>query len=234
MSNITEVLINVYNCARWRTTGHATYSAYTEVSEGYFMEVPIKREIIEVPCIAFMEFMNHSDADSIIVHLNNPKGCRSYYTSLDAIMKSALFSNFKSDRLIEVQMREAPNTVYYVSYGTVFSKELYPIMMCSWVIDNTDPNTVKAIRPILRLDPNYFINKNDKMLRYVMNKIPTEALSYIDYSPSGLNSSRRFSVKIEIDESPFKVHKTPYPNVDTTNESLINEALNHISEFTWT
>lgn len=184
-------------------------------------------------------------AQFIVITLED-SGAIGYYKTLDANMKDCLLSGSRQ-HLIRIEIEN--NLHYYVTHGAVFDKDFNPVMMMSWTIEKIqsinageeDSYTYTLIRPIIRFSPSCF-NKADSMQRYLVNKLLVKSLNkniklaywgrdIISFFPQCDRQRREgFTLKIEIDECPFSVREIEAPSISTTNESLIQLALDHIDE----
>ena len=133
---------------------------------------------------------------------------------------------------------------YYGTQGAVFDKEFDPVMMCSCIVERNkekeeSKSFYKLSKLILRIDPYAFIHKPTSMERFLNNKLITACLENTFFMPSSylyrnhLRISRpteKFPVKVEIDNCPFTVRSANTPSISTTNQQLLQIALNHIHE----
>ena len=76
------------------------------------------------------------------------------------------------------------------------------------------------------------------MSKYIINKIiPVGALVSVThpfifkYQLIETDLSHLYSVKVEIDDIPFRIVDTEAPSISTTNKELLDIALDHIDEF---
>lgn len=212
-----------------------------------FIDVPIYEDTFEVPLLAFDTFKgialkSKEEREDIIAVCLNDIGAVSSYATLDRNMRDVLEESFSSTRLAAVEVKQGDNTIlYYSTCGAVFNKDMETLMMMSYQIKTCNQEdghmpAYKIVKPILRIDPNVFLSKADPMERYIINKILTASLSIgLWESRMYLSSSIVFAegylkVKVELDKSPFVIHQACVPSISTTNQSLLQVALDHIDE----
>lgn len=212
-----------------------------------YMEIPIYMDVFELPLLAFSAFRNmmkyHMECDSLVAQIYSC-GRTSNYKSLEAVMKDSLSTNL-SKHLIKV---EVPNThrVYYSTFGAVFDHNLKPIMMLSWIMERkiSELGQTKFCykRPLLRLSPTPCLCKEDTMQRFLANKLLTVVLGNTYMTPyfydcgsfleqhNSYSNRGTFKMKVEIDECPFILKDVETPSISTTNEQLLQLAVEHIEE----
>lgn len=212
------------------------------------LEVPINTEIFEIPVLTLTSFISgplyrftHAgeDIDAIAISLNvNETPTR--YTSVNRYMRDVLVDNFSTHGLIKclAKTKEEPN-IYYATLGTVFSDDMIPLLMCSWLmqrqsITNTDGTTeiaFKQLTPIIRIDPQVYINPQDDMQKFIVKKFPFLCLTGHIFKLSDSEQRRSScSPSIRIEESPFKIIDLPEPSINTTNKDLRHLLLGHEAE----
>lgn len=210
-----------------------------------FMSIPIKEDTFEIPTLAmqFLEYSyrNKTNAKEIVVAMSNSD--RTYYKSLNANIKNTLYYLEKDVKLIKIATDPVKGD-YYSSFGAIFDKNFYPLVMCSWVMQVSYEGFDKkftAVKPILRVDPRVFIDKSNAVERYIINKIVPTALSltgithYFYRLPVEAFSSKHsdyYRVKVEIDDCPFRIFKATVPTINTSSEALIKTALDNIDDIT--
>lgn len=232
------------------TSGGVTYHASTsseEESKKLFMEIPINKPEFELPTLAYLTLehmlINNENADAIVVRLKT-MGKDPYYKALNRYMMDLLINNYEQNKLVRASIQQSNNSFkkYYVTHGAVFDDNFQPLMMCSWVVQRfkeEEKTKFKLIKPLIRIEPQCFLNKEDSMQRLIATKIPTLALSqtvfrpYVNRSLSALISvpPTELEVKIEIDHCPFVLKRSDVPSISTTRESLLQLAIDHIDEF---
>lgn len=213
------------------------------------MVVPVSfSDTFELPTFLLDNFMPYSfvsprkDFAFAATLKSNPKMSR--YKSLDAIIRNTLSASFATRKLqcIVENTRDASQN-YYATQGAIFDYAFNPVMMLLWQvkakIDENNNLKFRFIKPILRIAPHVLIEKADSVQRYIINKIIPAALEitwlckpicllYSDFIESDCDDY--CSVKVEIDRMPFLFMETDTPSVSTTNEMLLDIALNHVEE----
>lgn len=226
--------------------GHRTLS-FTDKSS--YMIIPITNDSIEIPTMVMYsltaiesKIKKNESPDAIVVNLKNTGGYTTY-KSLEAGVKDMFSSLYKNSYLRKLTTVGDPEKTYYGTYGAIFDENFKPIVMLSWEIrkvyrdDELRPYKYKFIRPILRITPEVFINKNNAVERYIINKIIPTALSLNYINSPNFYGDRIYEsnngdgkVKIIVEECPFVIKETDVPSISTTNEKLLNVALNYVDE----
>lgn len=247
MASIKETLQSCFHNSYHRARGYLN-SNYVNVagSEFSLMTIPIREEdTFEVPLDALDTMYNIQyridKVKSIVMSLSYSNKYTGFKT-LDANLKATLGmkqDDAKLTKLIQIQDKGW----YYNSFGTIYDKDFYPIMMCSWLMklvpqEDEETPAIKLIKPILRVDPQVFINKSNAVERYIINKIIPAALELnmanMCYRLPFIidDIGMEYKVKVEIDECPFIITKPVVPTIRTTNESLIKAALDNVDDMT--
>lgn len=243
MASLTQTIQRCFDGYRnsWYNSHYC--DLYNNSNPISFMTVPIKEEAFEVP-VAVLPILNDKrgklkTVDEIAMCLA-PSQRVLAYKSLDASVRNALSTPVRD--VPTVKLTNVPDVgPYYCSMGAIYNTELYPVMMCSWLVHidkeaESPLNTyVDLIRPIVRVDPQVFIDKNNAVNRYIVNKIIPSALSVsftswhtLPYRVVG--GSLNHSIKVEIEKCPFKIKKPIVPTINTTNVNLINSVLDNIDD----
>lgn len=215
----------------------------TPITVKKYMEIPIGSDVFELPLFAFEDFkkmhQNKKIGDVIVASLFSC-GQTSSYKSLDAIMKDVL-STYFDRHLCKVQIPSSPN-VYYATFGAVFDENFTPLMMLSWIMEReiNEEGVIKYRykKPLLRLNPYPYLNKEDALQKFICGRWMTTALGEVICAPTFYGCSSfleqhgylRFNLKIEIDECPFVIRGTDVPSISVTNEDLLQLATDHIDE----
>lgn len=215
----------------------------TPITVKKYMEIPIGSDVFELPLFAFEDFkkmhQNKKIGDVIVASLFSC-GQTSNYKSLDAIMKDVL-STYFDRHLCKVQIPSSPN-VYYATFGAVFDENFTPLMMLSWIMEReiNEEGVIKYHykKPLLRLNPYPYLNKEDALQKFICGRWMTTALGEAVCAPTFYGCSSflerhgylRFNLKIEIDECPFVIRGTDVPSISVTNEDLLQLATDHIDE----
>ena len=189
------------------------------------------------------QFMSRREDFAFAVTLkSNPRMSR--YKSLDAVMRNTLSASFATRKLqcIVEDVHDSSQN-YYATQGTIFDYAFNPIMMLLWQvkaeIDEDNNLKFRFLKPILKVAPHVLIQKADNVQRYIINKIIPAALEitwvhkpicllYHEFVDTDCDN--HCSVKVEIDKMPFLFKETDTPSVSTTNEMLLDIALNHVEE----
>lgn len=248
MENIGLVIRRTFE--NWYSNGYKHFLQTTVNENSINLVVPINKETILVPIVALDTLattegiLDKKPADSIVITLDNI-GKQTTYKSLDAGMKDVLTSVLSRYSLVKLPQKNPTDPIYYGTCGAIFDKEFKPIMMMLWemkkVISSDEDQEVKLkfIRPIVWIDAYTYIYKSNAVERFIANKITTEALNnhYIEIARVRNNGhfiyedyNCRFTPKVIIDECPFELQKTDVPSISTTNEELLDVALNYIEE----
>lgn len=226
--------------------GHRTLS-FTDRSS--YMVIPITNDSIEIPTMVMYsltaienKIKKNESPDAIVVNLKNTGGYTTY-KSLEAGVKDMFSSLYKNSNLRKLTTVGDPEKTYYGTYGAIFDENFKPIVMLSWEVkkvyrdDELRPYKYKFIRPILRVAPEVFLNKNNAVERYIINKIIPTVLSLNYISSPGFYGDRIYEsnngdgkVKVVVEECPFVIKEADVPSISTTNEKLLDVALNYIDE----
>lgn len=219
------------------------------VSTKKYMEIPIKEDLFELPVFALLDFNNLTrdnkdlSTDVITAMLFSLNG-EPRYKSLDRYMRDIILEQFTHSRLVKCEVKQGTETIlYYGTHGAVFDKHFKPMMMCSWIMErqwlNEETREYKFIKPILRIDPECYIHQWDPMQRWIVKKAASAALSETIYRPYRGSLTTAFEeipynsqaeLIVEIGKSPFKIRTADIPSISTTNESLLQLAIDHIEE----
>lgn len=246
MNNLSTLLYGNYagHCNGWRGFNLAAPNKFL------FMIVPINEDTFEIPTFLLNKFINivdkdyENNVDAIVVDLNylNQK---SGYKSIDSCIREVISTNFEKAHLIKIADVGDHFKSYYGTQGAIFNSDFFPLMMMSWIMkkvpkeDNSSSFEYKFYKPILRVSPEVFINKDDSVQRYIINKIVSEVLSIDCIACPHIYSSNRFNIdsichsfkaKVEIEHCPFVFKKTDTPSISTTDEELLNTVINNIDE----
>ena len=231
-----------------------TYSISRSVSftdKSSYMLIPVTGNNIEIPTMTMYslptlenKILQKEPIDALVVNLNNNGGYSSF-KSASASIRDAFTVLYKNAHLRKLVTVGDPEKTYYGTYGAIFDENFKPIVMLSWELekiyrdDEQVPFRYKFIRPILRVAPEVFINKSNTVERFIINQIIPTALS-INYlsSPSchrsviyeSNSTNCNTKVKVLIEKIPFIIKETDVPSVSTTNEELLDTALNYIDE----
>ena len=235
------------------TPMHCTAERYLEIpTDGQIVEVPLfamKSFIIENSKSDGVSF----PPKPIAVCLTD-LGAHSYYKALNTIFRDTITSKFDSNRLFKVKLKER-EPEYYIAQGVVFDAQFHPVFIMSWQLEKCfkdgDARCVyKCLRPIVRISPSCFINKGDTIQRFIVGKLLSTVLNtkvlkvrisfrgglpdnsincvMVEGSDDYINSC--FTIKVEIDTSPFKIVEPDTPSISTDNKKLMDLVLENICE----
>ena len=219
------------------------------VSTKKYMEIPIEEDIFELPVFALSDFneLTRDNKDlsteaitAMLFSLNKEPR----YKSLDRYMRDIILEQFTHSRLVKCEVKQGTETIlYYGTHGAVFDKYFKPMMMCLWQMKrkwiNEETRKYHFIKPILRIDPECYIRQWDPMQRWIAKKAASAALSETIYRPYRRDLTDAFEetpydsqaeLTVEIGKSPFKIRTADIPSISTTNESLLQLAIDHIDE----
>ena len=218
-------------------------------SQNYlYMNVPAFKDTFEIPVFLlqyltiYRNLIHQETPDSFTVFLNY-KNLKSSYKSLSSQICSLLVQSFPENRLIRICLRaKEAEIAYYITHGAIFNKDFFPIMMMSWKYEKipSEDTTLlcryKPVQPILRISPSVFTDNSDSVTRFIINHILSTALECRCFSPHiyhndlFIRDDTFFDIKVDIGNFPFSFTKANAPSVSTTNEELLNVALNNIDE----
>lgn len=220
-----------------------------------YMEIPINEDTFLMPILALDTFFaiveegGDDRIDSIVVSLNTI-GKVPRYKSLDRYMRDVLLETYKDSRLVELKVKDCEDTEipYYATNGAIFDKDLKPLMICSYLIERFQENTVNAgepdtpvtkyrvVKPVVWVDYTPVMAKSNPMEKFIANKMISTCLDGL-YSLARNHSYRIVDIgdkkaRIEIDSCPFNIITTDIPSISTTNQKLLQIAKDHIEELT--
>ena len=211
-----------------------------------YMEIPISHTF-EVPMFLLKGF---SDAvgrkldigkDCIAVRIMT-KEHESRYSSLERIMQDILLEPYNGSWLVKVSVK-AGNAIdkYYCTHGAIFNENFSPLMLCSWQLTRgwLTPNDPKYwfTKPVIWIHPSVYTNRATKMNKFIADKVVTHLLQtgithprLCDVGGSFMRTSSDCLPKVVIDEFPFVLRDAEVPSISTTNEQLLQLALDHVEE----
>lgn len=231
-----------------------TYSINRRVSftdKFSYMLIPVTGDNIEIPTMAMYslptlenKILQKEPIDALVVNLNN-NGGYSPFKSVSASIRDAFTVLYKNAHLRKLVTVGDPEKTYYGTYGAIFDENFKPIVMLSWELkkiyrdDEQRPFKYKFTRPVLRVAPEVFINKSNTVERFIINKIIPTTLSVTYLSSPSYHRSEIYEsnstncntkVKVLIEKIPFIIKETDVPSISTTNEELLDTAVNYIDE----
>lgn len=247
MRDLKTAISYCFECVAADTYSISRSISFTDKSS--YMLIPVTGDSIEIPTMAMFslptlenKILQKEPIDALAVNLNN-NGGYSTFKSVSASIRDAFTVLYKNAHLRKLVTVGDPEKTYYGTYGAIFDENFKPIVMLSWELkkiyrdDEQDPFRYKFVRPILRITPEVFINKSNTVERFIINQIIPTALS-ITYLSSPIFhrsmiyeiNSGNCKVKVLIEKIPFIIKETDVPSISTTNEELLDTALNYIDE----
>lgn len=235
----------------WWSSGHGLSNPNVR-----YMDIPINQEVFEIPLLALDTFVNviknHTDDTTSFIAVSlNTVGREPRYKTVDRFMRDVLLEGYKGSRLIKLEVKQDSDTVlYYGTQGAVFDKEFNPIMICSYQIQRLErtvevnagePDRIeyqyKLLRPILRVDPQVYLRKGNPLEKFIANKMVNGCLEDTFNLPPDhmlcrnfIRNDEKLPVKVIIDTCPFRPHQADTPSISTTNQKLLQVAIDHIDE----
>lgn len=211
-----------------------------------FFEIPIDGDVFEIPTFALKSLMDRVNASgelpSVITAKLHTDNCTAGYKKAERNLVEVLRESFVQSKLIRVDAECGEEKVpYYGTCGAIFNKDFKPIAMCSWVIekfsDELGVQRYRFLQPILRVDPAAFLHGADSIERLVAKKL----INYCLMSPKRppfqwergdyfIDDEDDYPVKVVIEESPFNIRCIDKPSISTTNQQLLQIAIDHIDE----
>ena len=249
MRDLKTAISYCFECITADTYSISRSISFTDKSS--YMLIPVTGDNIEIPTMAMFslptlenKILQKEPIDALAVNLNN-NGGYSTFKSVSASIRDAFTVLYKNAHLRKLVTVGDPEKAYYGTYGAIFDENFKPIVMLSWELkkiyrdDEQDPFRYKFVRPVLRVAPEVFINKSNTVERFIINQIIPTALSInylsspschrsVIYESNSVNCNTK--VKVLIEKIPFIIKETDVPSISTTNEELLDTALNYIDE----
>lgn len=247
MRDLKTALSYCFECVAADTYSISRSISFTDKSS--YMLIPVTGDNIEIPTMAMFslptlenKILQKESIDALAVNLNN-NGGYSTFKSVSASIRDAFTVLYKNTHLRKLVTVGDPEKTYYGTYGAIFDENFKPIVMLSWKLekiyrdDELCSFRYKFIRPVLRVAPEVFINKSNTVERFIINQIIPTALS-INYLSSPIfhrsmvyeSNSGNCKAQVLIEKIPFIIKETDVPSISTTNEELLDTALNYIDE----
>jgi hypothetical protein len=214
-----------------------------------YLEIPINEDVFEMPIFALEAFVdltrdNRDLSTNAVTAMLYTLNKEPRYKSLDRYMRDIILEQFTHSRLVKCEVKQgAENILYYATHGTVFDRCFNPMMMCSWLIEkiglNDTTRKYRFIKPILRINPDCYISQADPIQRWIAKKAAVVGLSMHLGRPFNYDLTTAFETSIasettdltvEICKCPFKIKTADIPSISTTNEVLLQIAIDHIEE----
>jgi hypothetical protein len=226
------------------------YSHNGEISGNKkYLEIPINEDVFEMPVFALEAFVNLTE-DNRDLSINAVTAMlytlhkEPRYKSLNRYMRDIILEHFANSRLVECEVKQGTeNILYYATHGAVFDSHFKPMMMCSWLIEKVrlsdTTRKYRFIKPILRINPDCYISQADPMQRWIAKKAAVVGLSVHLSRPFNYDLTSEFETSVpsgttdltvEICKCPFKIKTADTPSISTTNEALLQIAIDHIEE----
>lgn len=244
MDRLASIISNCYSEYSYNHN-YRQHSSIIPTGETVYMEVPRTSGPVEIPAFAVASFLESKvKADKTVITLEEAN-IISTYAAMDAKIRDAISMPYthmfsgSSAGMIKIITGDFDNPYYYGTQGVLFDKNFHPVMMMSWIIEEAEEEDnpsieYKIVRPLLRIDPGVIVRKSNAVERYIVNKILPTALSLIYVSKPRLPNMRcpggNMHIKVELDECPFNIKRPSIPSVSTTNEMLLDIALENIDE----
>lgn len=232
-----------------RHTADASLDANLQIR---YMEVQINKDSFEVPLMLVKSFVNivgegkDAETEAITAVLNDIGYYVDYKTS-ERCFKDVIQQNFPSSRLVRMQFQQKNEFLtYYGTRGAVFDKDFNPLMICTWEVKRTvnersDGSTVfeyELVRPVMHIVNWVFVDKKGLMEKFISNKLTTMLVNEALTPPSRYSLTSRVKssplrpgpARIVIDSFPFNFRDVAVPSISTTNEKLLQTAIDHLDE----
>jgi hypothetical protein len=226
------------------------YSPGGEISGNKkYLEIPINEDVFEMPVFALEAFVNLTEdnrdlSTNAVTAMLYTLNKEPRYKSLDRYMRDIILEQFVNSRLVKCEVKQGTeNILYYATHGTVFDRCFNPMMMCSWLIEkiglNDTTRKYRFIKPILRINPDCYISQADPIQRWIAKKAAVVGLSVPLARPFNFDLTGAFETSavseatdltVEICKCPFKIKIADAPSISTTNEILLQIAIDHIEE----
>lgn len=214
-----------------------------------YLEIPINEDYFELPVFAIEQFINLTKdnkdlSTELITAMLYTYDRTPRYKSLDVYMRDMVIESFTCHRLVKCEVKRGSETIsYYCTHGAVFDNLYNPVMMLTWQMRriwlNEETRKYDFIKPILRISPDCYISQQDAMQRWIVKKAATVGLDTKIIRPHSSDLNAAFvlednheteNLTIEICHSPFKIKTADVPSISTTNENLLQLAIDHIEE----
>lgn len=211
-----------------------------------FFEIPIDGDVFEIPTFALKSLMDRVNAPgelpSVITAKLHTDNNTAGYKKAERNLVEILRESFVESKLSRVDAECGEEKVpYYGTCGAIFNKDFKPIAMCSWVIEKFSNELgvykYRFLQPILRIDPAAFVHGADSIERLVAKKLINYCLMAPKHPPYQwvrgdyfIADKDYYPVKVVIEESPFNIRCIDKPSISTTNQQLLQIAIDHIDE----
>lgn len=246
-TSIAQAYLGTYTSTRG--TGYYNSNYHPVANRRKYMEIPIFKDSFELPVFAVEQFINLTKegkdlSTNAITALLYTYDRKPRYVSLDRYMRDIVNEDFINSRLVKCDVKQGNGIVsYYCTHGAVFNAFYEPMMMLTWLMQRKwlDDESYKYefIKPILRISPSCYINQEDPMQRWIAKKAASAGLESNIHTPHSRDVSDLFvestsykvlPLTVEICGSPFVIKTADVPSISTTNEVLLQIAIDHIDE----
>lgn len=228
----------------WQNNNIATLGSFS-----HYVDIDIGTPTFEVPLFLMSYFVKHLASISMSpnTHLVSPlqkNDKTSIYKSIPTALSKDIFqAQYYNHRLYKVKVPNS-NNIYYGTQGALFTKDLKPIFMGSWKVSGkygltSDGNTVYKyflLKPILRIAPKVYLDKEDSVQSFLCNKLLKTFLecdvdipSYY-FRPYMDAYDRYYKVQVILEDIPLKITSVPLPTQSTTQQELKDTVLEHIKD----
>lgn len=207
-----------------------------------YMEIPMKEAVFDVPMFIlprFLETVNNgfNVGKEVMVVPVRYKGSKSRFKSLERIMQDTLVATYKAnvDALVSIPVTQKDEELmYYGTAGSVFDKDLNPLMLACWQFKKTlESSRLEAVKPVIWISPKIYHHRTDKMPKLILDKVLPTILSTSIVSPINaalMPSSGAKQAKVIVDDCPFNFQHTTAPSADISNTDLLKVAADYIDD----
>lgn len=234
---------------------HSACNYHSNISippkDALYLIVPCAGDKKEIPVFILEQYLEHlvgktidDEPDYISVALEC-QDYRSSYSTFNYIIRDTLSDCYVKHKLVPLQGKDG-DTVhnYWGTKVTLFSDDLKPLMMCTWLLEKRQVENSRGgvfknymVKPLIRISPDFFLAKQDNVSRFILkNMIPKLLQRGIDVpSLYGTNCVRSltpplYTPTVIIEDIPFQLKRVSRPSISTTNESLLQLALDNLDD----
>lgn len=222
----------IRSCYEDPHTSRSSTTNRTYNDKNAYMEIPIDKDSFEMPTFAFSSmryaFVQQSECKAIVANLCD-FGYRVSYKSLDANIRAVLDSSFPQKNLLKIVAGDKP---YYITQGIILDEDFNILLLMTWEVHrnaNAD-SPYHLTRPVMRVNPMVYRDKNNSMYRYIINKIVTSAVQIPRVYDNMFEYNNYYTIKIIVDTIPFNITYTEAPSISTTNKELLDIAVAYSEE----
>lgn len=228
MRSLSDIVYDRYRWGRGSSGYYADRVMGHEAGINGYLKFPCNTETFEVPIAALRDIGQFFNYDLITMNLRFV-GWKSTYASVDSIVRDVLYGTTEN---CLVKMSVPNSKIYYGACGLILDGEtLNPVMMMSWIVRKCIFQTgLDYIKPVMRIDPCCFIDKEDAVQRYIINKLNTTVLNTeLRTTPLG-DIVAGIKPQVIIEKSPFKFKRVTEPTINTTSRELAQVALDYLDD----